>query len=54
VEEASRIMSAQRDAEESTTMAHHVIRNEGSLAELERRALDLLSELRTRIQGEQE
>lgn len=53
VQEASRIMSVQKDAQETLEMADHVIRNDGSLAELERRALALLAELRTRIQGGQ-
>ncbi len=54
VREASRIMAVQKDAHETLEAAHHVIRNEGSLAELERGALELLAELRTRIQGERE
>ena len=54
VEEASGIMSAQKDANETLEMAHHVIQNDGTVAELERRALELLAGLMARIPGEQQ
>lgn len=47
-EEASRIMSTQANAEETLGMADHVIPNDDTPAELERRALELLARLRAR------
>lgn len=51
-EEAARIMSTQADARETRAMADHVIRNDGTAAELERRALELLARLEARTRGE--
>lgn len=51
-EEAARIMSTQADARETRALADHVIPNDGTPAELERRALELLARLRTRIRRE--
>ena len=51
-EEASRIMSAQADAGETLGMADHVIPNDGTPAELEQCALELLAGLRARIRRE--
>ncbi len=50
--EASRIMSAQVDAAKTIGMADHVISNDGTPAELERRAREVLDELRARIRRE--
>ena len=51
-DEARRIMSTQADARETRAMADHVIPNDGTPAELERRALELLARLRARIRRE--
>ena len=51
-EEASRIMNTQMKAEETLGSAHHVIRNDGTVAELEHCALELLAGLRTRARRE--
>ena len=51
-EEAARIMSTQADARETRAMADHVIPNDGTPAELEQRALELLARLRARIRRE--
>ncbi len=51
-EEAAGIMSTQADARETRAMADHVIRNDGTAAELERRALELLVRLEARTRGE--
>ena len=48
-EEAARIMSTQADAAETGAMADHVIPNDGTPADLEQRALELLARLRARI-----
>ena len=48
-EEAARIMSTQADAAETGAMADHVIPNDGTSADLEQRALELLARLRARI-----
>lgn len=50
-EEARRIMEAQMPAEEKLDRADYVIRNEGSRADLEIRALALLDLLRARARG---
>ena len=52
VEEASSIMSTQVDAEESLDMADHAIANDGAVADLERRALEVLDALRARVRRE--
>lgn len=51
-EEAARIMSTQADAAETGAMADHVIPNDGTPADLEQRALELLARLRARIRRE--
>ena len=51
-EEAARIMSTQADAAETSAMADHVIPNDGTPADLEQRALELLARLRARIRRE--
>lgn len=51
-EEAARIMSTQADAGETLEMADHAIPNDGTPAELERRALELLAGLKARIRLE--
>ncbi|MDE0257669.1 MAG: dephospho-CoA kinase [Gammaproteobacteria bacterium] len=51
-EEAARIMSTQADAAETGAMADHVIPNDGTPADLELRALELLARLRARIRRE--
>lgn len=51
-EEAARIMGTQADAAETVAMADHVIPNDGTPGELERRALELLARLRSRIRRE--
>ena len=51
-EEAARIMSTQADAAETGAMADHVIPNNGTPADLEQRALELLARLRARIRRE--
>lgn len=48
-EEAARIMSTQADARDTRAMADHVIANDGTPAELEQRALELLARLRAWI-----
>ena len=48
-EEAARIMSTQADAGETRAMADHVIPNDGTPAELEQRALELLARLKARF-----
>ena len=53
-EEAARIMSTQADAAGTGAMADHVIPNDGTSAELERRALELLARVRSRIRPERE
>lgn len=54
VEEATRIMDTQKNAEETFEMAHHVIRNDGAVADLERRALEVLTILEGRAERERE
>lgn len=51
-EEAARIMSTQADAADKRAMADHVIPNDGTPADLEQRALELLARLRARIRRE--
>jgi len=51
-EEAARIMSTQADAGDTRALADHVIPNEGTPAEFEQRALELLARLRARIRRE--
>lgn len=51
-EEAARIMGTQADARDTRAMADYVIRNDGTPAELEQRALELLARLRARIRRE--
>ncbi len=51
-EEAARIMSTQADAADKRAMADHVIPNDGTPADLEQRALELLARLRARIHRE--
>ena len=51
-EEAARIMSTQADARATRAMADHVIPNDGTTAELEQRALELLARLKARIRRE--
>lgn len=52
--EAARIMATQADAAVTGAMADHVVPNDGTPAELERRALELLARLRSRIRLERE
>ena len=47
-DEARRIMAAQLDPAEKRRRAHHVIINDGSLAQLRERATDVLGQLRVR------
>lgn len=51
-EEAARIMSTQADARETRAMADHAIPNDGTPAELEQRALELLARLKARMRRE--
>ena len=51
-EEAARIMSTQAEAADKRAMADHVIPNDGTPADLEQRALELLARLRARIRRE--
>ena len=51
-EEAARIMSTQADAAETRAKADHVIPNDGTPAELEECALEVLARLKTRIRRE--
>ncbi len=51
-EEAARIMSTQANAGDTRALADHVIPNDGTPAEFEQRALELLARLRARIRRE--